>query len=349
MADKSQQTEKPTARRLLKARSEGQFPTAKDFVAAVQFLAFVALLGSWGGRWIVQNRISTHIAIQRAFAPDVNIMQLCTWLIGQGMLPLATLGAVLMAVTLAMQLLATRFGFSLKKLSPDLKRMNPISKLKEIPRQNFPGLIQAVVLLPVFGIAVYWIVKDRIDEYFVLPLSSVESGAAVVAASVKNLLWKGAGAFLIFGLVNLFRQQKRYAKDLKMSRQEIKDESKESDGNPHTKQRIRRIQRDMRRRHMMKEVPTAIAVIVNPTHYAVAIRYRMDSMAAPLVVAKGKNYLALRIKRRAIENQVPIVENPPLAQALYKGAEVGQEIPAELYRAVAEILAYIYKLMGARA
>jgi flagellar biosynthetic protein FlhB len=110
------------------------------------------------------------------------------------------------------------------------------------------------------------------------------------------------------------------------------------------KARVRKIQRDMRRKNMMQAVPTATAVIVNPTHYAVAIRYEQGGMAAPQVVAKGKNYLAARIRHRAIENQVPIIENPPLAQALYKSVDVGQEIPPDLYRAVAEVLAYIFKL-----
>ena len=131
-----------------------------------------------------------------------------------------------------------------------------------------------------------------------------------------------------------------------MSKQEIRDEAKESDGNPQTKARVRRLQRDMRQRHMMRDVATATAVIVNPTHYAVAIRYDQGKSAAPVVVAKGKNYLAARIRLRATENQVPIIENPPLAQALYKTVDVGQEIPAHLYRAVAEILAYIFRLMG---
>ena len=112
--------------------------------------------------------------------------------------------------------------------------------------------------------------------------------------------------------------------------------------------RVRRLQRDFARRNMMKEVPNATAVIVNPTHYSVAIRYSLDTLGAPTVVAKGKNYLALRIRQRAIEHGVPIVENQPLAQALYKSADVGQEIPPHLYRAVAEVLAYIFKLMNGR-
>ena len=135
---------------------------------------------------------------------------------------------------------------------------------------------------------------------------------------------------------------------MKMSKQEIKDESKQTDGNPQIKSRIRRLQRELRRRTMMKDVAKATAIIVNPTHFAVAIRYKMSSMAAPTVVAKGKNFLAARIRKLADEHQIPIVENPPLAQALYKSAEVGQEIPADLYKAVAEVLAYIFKLMKGR-
>jgi flagellar biosynthetic protein FlhB len=133
-----------------------------------------------------------------------------------------------------------------------------------------------------------------------------------------------------------------------MSKQDIKDESKQTDGNPQIKNRIRRLQRELRRRTMMKDVAKATAVIVNPTHYAVAIRYKMSSMAAPTVLAKGKNFLAARIRKMADDHQIPIIENPPLAQALYKSADVGQEIPAELYKAVAEVLAYIFKLMKGR-
>lgn len=134
-----------------------------------------------------------------------------------------------------------------------------------------------------------------------------------------------------------------------MSKQEVRDELKQTEGDPQIKWRVRRIQRDLARRNMMHEISKATAVIVNPTHYSVAIRYEMESMAAPLVLAKGKNYLALRIRQIAMDHQIPIVENQPLAQALYKSADVGQEIPAHLYRAVAEVLAYIFKIMRPRS
>ena len=181
-----------------------------------------------------------------------------------------------------------------------------------------------------------------------LPGLAVRSAAGVIAASIQGLLWRFAWVLIGLGVVDFFRQLRRHTSQLRMSKQEIREEMKETDGNPQIKSRVRRIQRDLARRNMMKDVPKATAVVVNPTHYSVAIRYEIESMVAPKVVAKGKNYLARRIREIALEHEVPIVENQPLAQALYKSADVGQEIPAHLYRAVAEILAYIYKLMQGR-
>jgi flagellar biosynthetic protein FlhB len=131
-----------------------------------------------------------------------------------------------------------------------------------------------------------------------------------------------------------------------MSKHEIKEENKRNDGDPHVKQRIRRLRRELLRRRMMQQVPEATAVIVNPTHFAVAIRFDSETMASPIVVAKGKNWLALRIREVAVENEVPIVENPPLARALYGALDVGNAISPEFYKAIAEILAYVYRLMG---
>jgi flagellar biosynthetic protein FlhB len=174
----------------------------------------------------------------------------------------------------------------------------------------------------------------------------VTAGAAAAGLLVKDALRKASLALLVLGAAMLVRERGRYNRRLRMSKQDLRDEMKETEGNPQTRARIRRLQRDLRRRNMMRDVARATAVIVNPTHYAVAIRYEQGTMAAPQVVAKGRNYLAARIRLRATENLVPIIENPPLAQALYKSVDVGQEIPAHLYRAVAEILAYIFKLMG---
>ena len=350
MANNGQKTEEPTARRLDKARKEGQFPAARQFVSAMQFLAFVAVLEAWGGQWFSELRMLMRRVLAAAFSTgsDARAAEISRYLLVDLLRLLAPAAGVLLVATLAMQLAATQLGVSLKKVAPDLQRLNPLSRLRELPKQNLPALLRAAVMLPLFGMAVYGIVRDNLLAYMALPFQGVESGFHQVCGSFGTLLWKACGVFLLFGAVDLFRQRRRYRKDLRMSKQEMRDEVKETEGNPQMKARIRRIQRDRLRHQMMKEVPTATAVIVNPTHYAVALRYALDSMATPVVVAKGKNYLAQRIRQRAMEHQVPIVENPPLAQALYRSVDVGQEIPAHLYRAVAEILAYVYKLMNGR-
>jgi len=351
MADSNgQRTEQPTAKRLDKARKEGQFPTARQFVSAMQFLAFVAVLQAWGGAWLAELRRLMRHSLAAAFAEgaEAQVVENSRYLLVETLRLLAPAAGVLLVATLGVQLASTQMGVSLKKLAPDPQRLNPLARLRELPKQNLPALARAVVMLPMFGIAVYGIVRDNLAAYLALPFLGVATGFGQVCASFGTLLWKASGVFLVFGAIDLFRQRRRYRKDLRMSKQEIRDEVKETEGNPQMKARIRRLARERLRHKMMKEVPRATAVIVNPTHYAVALRYAMDSMATPVVVAKGKNYLALRIRQRAMEYQVPIVENPPLAQALYRSVDVGQEIPTHLYRAVAEILAYVYKLMNGR-
>jgi flagellar biosynthesis protein FlhB len=351
MPDKSGKTEEPSQRRLEKARQEGQFASAKEFVSALQFLCFLALLSSGGAKWLEGLKQTARFLLRLAFVRQLTAEDLthAAWLVfWNNLLPLAAGGSALVVVTLAFRLVTTRFGLSLKKLAPDLARLNPLSRLRELPKQNLPALFQAAILLPLFLWAAYVVTRDKIEEFLALPLRGAEAGSRLLGASLMELFWKAGAVFLVFGAVDLFRQLRRHKQDLRMSKQELRDEFKEQEGNPQIKSRIRRLQRDRARRQMMKEVPTATAVVVNPTHFAVAIRYQMESMAAPTVVAKGKNYLALRIRQKAVENQVPIIENPPLAQALYKSVDVGQEIPPHLYRAVAEILAYIFKLMNGR-
>lgn len=348
MADHSGKTEAPTQRRLERARREGQFPAAREFVSAMQFLVLLAVLGACGARWLVGLRTETRGLFALAFTQQFGIQEVARTALGlawRQLAPLAAAGMGVATVTVAFRLLTTRFGVSLKRLAPDPGRFNPIERFRQMPRQNIPSLVEAAVLLPLFLWAVYAMARDKLDQVLALPLGSVESGGAFLAAALMQLFWKAAGVFLVFGVVDLFRQMRHYRRDLSMSKQDIREEMKDVEGNPQMKARVRRIQRDRARKRMMQEVPKATAVVVNPTHFAVALRYELEASAAPRVVAKGKNYLALRIRQKAIEHQVPIVENPPLAQALYQSVEVGQEIPPHLYRAVAEILAYIFRLM----
>ncbi|MGA2119946.1 MAG: EscU/YscU/HrcU family type III secretion system export apparatus switch protein [Bryobacteraceae bacterium] len=350
MADQSK-SEQPTQRRIDKARREGQFASSREFVSALQFLAFLGLIRMAAGNSLAGFRRLMRDLVDLAFMPQLStadIVHTARLLLWSYLTPLIAGGLAVALITVAVRLATTRFGWSLSKLAPDIGRLNPAARLRDLPRQNLVSMVEAALLIPLFLWAVWVVVRDRLDQFLVLPLAGVRGAIQLMSGTMMSLLWKAAGLFLVFGAVDLFRQLRRYRQELRMSRQEIKEEIKDVEGNQQMKARIRRLRRDRARRQMMKEVPKATAVVVNPTHFAVAIRYEMERMAAPLVVAKGKNYLAQRIRQIAIENQVPIIENPPLAQALYGSVEVGQEIPPHLYRAVAEILAYIFKLMNGK-
>lgn len=350
MAD-SQKTEQATPRRIDQARKDGRFVTSREAVGAVQFLALAWLLAAWSASYCTHIIEVSRFLLRGAFTTELTAaetMRLLQLVLVRCFGPLALAGAVLMTVSLAVQLGVTKLGFSAKGLTPNVNRLNPINRIKELPKQNIPSLFQALVLLPFFGFALWGVARDNWDVLLMMPLQSVDAGARQMGASIQSLLWKGAGVFLFLGAIDYVRQKRRYAADLRMSKYEVRQEAKEMEGNPQVRARIRQLRREWLRRRMMSQVTKATAVVVNPTHYAVAIKYSMESMTAPVVLAKGKNYLALRIRQKAVEHQIPVIENPPLAQALYKTAEVGQEIPAHLYRAVAEILAYIYRIMGGR-
>jgi flagellar biosynthesis protein FlhB len=352
MADTSgQRSEKATPRRLDRARKEGNFPSSKEFVASVQFLGFVALMALYAASGMARAGRLMRTLLQRAFTTDVSpasVGHLAIQVIAPELFPLMLGGGALVLLVLAVQMGVTKLGLSLKKLTPDFTRLNPMKRLASMPSQNLFMTGQAILLLALVTAVVYYEVAENLNTFLELPWLAPRTAVARVGGVLGTLLWRAAGLFLLVGVIDLLWQRSRYNKQLRMSKQEIREEVKEQESSPHVKMRIRRIQRDLARRHMMKEIATATAVIVNPTHYAVAIRYSIDSSAAPRVVAKGKNYLAQRIRKRALEHQVPIVENPPLARALYASVEVGQEIPGHLYRAVAEILAYLYRLMNGR-
>lgn len=351
MPNHGEKTEKPTQRRLDKARREGQFASSKEFVSGLQFTAFMVLLLEVGPRLFENFKLVTRAMFAQAFRTELGpstLLELVHQSFAHALLPLLVASSILVATGLAFQLASTRFSMSWQKLIPKGANFNPISKLKQAPGRGFVSAIQAMALLAVFGTVLYVLAARNATKLLLLPLSSLNVGLETMRGICFDVLWKATAFFMLFGLIDLFRQKRRFMKQMRMSKQDVRDELKETEGNPQIKMRIRRLQRDARRRRMMEEVKTATAVIVNPTHYAVAIRYLHESMAAPVVVAKGKNYLALRIRARALEHQVPLIENPPLAQALYKSVDVGQQIPPHLYRAVAEILAYIYRLMGAK-
>jgi flagellar biosynthetic protein FlhB len=351
MSDASQRTEKPTPQKLEKARKEGRFAVSREALSATTFTVSIWLIISYLPAWLADMEKLWRFLLQQAFASDLSwrgALRLWEMIITQNFLPLLAAGAGVAIAGLGIQMAMTGFGFAGSKLAPDFSRLNPLPKIKEMPSQNMGQLMQALAMLTIFGAVVWVQMSGWIPSLVRLPLQQLPTALREIAETVQDLLKKAILVFALLGAADFIRQKMKFDKEMRMSKQEIRDEIKESEGSPQMKQRIRRLQRDAARRRMMQEVPKATAVIVNPTHYAVAIRFDMQAMAAPVVVAKGKNYLARRIREIAIANEVPIVENPPLARSLYKSVDVGREIPATLYRAVAEILAYIFRLSQAQ-
>ncbi|MGA8597198.1 MAG: EscU/YscU/HrcU family type III secretion system export apparatus switch protein [Bryobacteraceae bacterium] len=350
MPDQGQKTEQPTQRRLQKSRSEGRFPVSRDLISALQFVTIFALALNLFQQTAVRFEQLFKELIQSALSgQDLTVVELhriYQQLIFPFLSKLLLLGFGL-AVTLALiQLITTRFGFALKQLIPDPARLNSLSRIRQLPAQNFASVVRSVILLVVISYLVYLLIKQQLGELTSLAGASVPAGLANAASLLKRLMTQLAVVLIVFGVIDFVRQRSKFNKNLRMTKQEIKDEVKDAEGNIQMKLRIRRLQRDAMRRNMIKAVQKASVVIVNPTHYAIAIHYEMGTRTVPTVVAKGKNFLAQIIRERAQQHDIPIVENKPLAQALYQAVNVGDEIPQALYRAVAEVLGQIYRVLN---
>lgn len=341
--------EKPTPQRLRKAREDGQFLSSRGMLTAVQFVVFVWLIGNILPHWSQVVQASMARLLRAPVAAELtteDLTAILRSLFWQTFMPLLSLGGSLFGITLAINLAITRLGFSTKRLMPQIQNFDPMGRLSSLPMQNLKAVGEALFLIAVLALSVSTFYQEQTNLLLRMPFQAVTVAVAEIASSIHGLLWKAAFIFVLFGSFDIAFEYRRYMSRLKMSKQEIRDENKRSDGDPQIKMRIRRLRRELLRRQMMKQVPQATAVIVNPTHFAVAIRYDMETMSSPMVVAKGKNWLALRIRSVATQNEVPIIENPPLARALYDAAEIGSAISPEFYKAIAEVLAYVYKLMG---
>jgi flagellar biosynthetic protein FlhB len=342
-------TEKPTPQRLKKAREQGQFLSARGMVGAVQFVVMVVVLRQLIPEWQSRFQLSVTTLLEHGMTREIGPDEwtgLLRTLFMQTLIPVAVCVGIVLLITGGAHLAISKMGFSLGRLTPKFDRFNPVSKLKELPAQNLKSVIEAVLLLGVLGVTINSFAVGYAQRFLHLSFESVPAGAQQIGASVNELLWAAAGVFIAFGSVDLFRQYRKHMSMLKMTKQEVKEEHKRNEGDPQLKGRIRRLRRDLLRKQMMRDVANATAVVVNPTHFAVALRYELDTMSSPVCVGKGKNWIALKIREIAVKNDVPLVENPPLARALYDALEVGRTIPPEFYKAVAEILAYIYRVMG---
>jgi flagellar biosynthetic protein FlhB len=350
-AQHGEKTEKPSAKKLRDARKRGDVPRSADLVAAVSLLAvtFVLVRSGSGAMARLQRHVIEHL----------------TDLPGRARMPLTpdTLGAlavddgVLLAVLVApMMLTAAAAGlagnvaqsgwvFAPERLTPNFGRLSPAHGWQRLkPIHSGMALLKAIAACSVVGAIAWALGTAALGATPRLAAMAPENAAIEAWAWVRRLLWQGGTALLVIAGADVGWQWWRHYANLKMTKQELRDEAKSSDGNPEIKARVRRVQREMVRKRMLAAVPTATVVITNPTHYAVALEYRRGGMLAPRVVAKGQDLLAQRIKQVAREHGVPTVENVPLAQALYKGAEVGDFIPAALFNAVAEVLAYLVRI-----
>lgn len=343
MAD-ANKTEQATPRQRRKARERGQITRSRELSGALCMATAAGVFWFMGReavpRWSVFFRSELEAAQSDTLTPTGPIlfwssMEVLHWIV-------PVLVAVLV-VALVSGLAQGGFVFAPEALAPKGERMNPVGKLAQMV--SLAALSNILKSLLPFTV-ILWIGYDSVRNRWTQILGSGFTDSRQFASLISSLLfeicWKSGLVMLAWASIDYLLLWRKSEGDLKMSRQEVKDEIKESEGNPASKVRIRKLQRQSRRRQMLKATELATVVVTNPTHYAVALRYA-ENMAAPVVVAKGLDVLAKRIKDVANRHDIPIVENRPLAQALYRGAEVGDSIPAALYHAVAEVLVTIYK------
>jgi flagellar biosynthesis protein FlhB len=257
MAD-PQRTEKPTKRRVDKAREEGNFPSSREFTSSVQFLGFVTLATLFGGALLRSIEELMRKLLTLAFSFNLTVTGITTiarQVIAPELVPLVIGGGILTAITICAQLATTRLGISAKKLTPDFGRLNPAKRLASLPSQNLFMAAQAAALLVLGGMVVYYEAAENLDSFLELPWLAPRSSAGRVGGVLDTLLWRAAALFLLAGVTDLFWQRRRYTKQLNMTKHEVRQERKEQESNPHVKARMRRLQRDMSRRKVMQGGP----------------------------------------------------------------------------------------------
>jgi flagellar biosynthetic protein FlhB len=355
MSDDSDQekTEEPTEKRLRESREKGEVARSRDLSGAIVVLAGVAALMNNGENAFrhAGNIFRLGLGYSReALFSDALPGRALHAAMSEALSLFAPVALATMLGTLAAPLLLGGLNFSAQALQPKFERLDPIKGLGRIfAMRGLVELGKALLKLIFIGAVLLMLLRHWQGELQATGRGSVTAGIALsIGLMGRAALWFGSILALIGGIDALY-QKFDHAKTLRMTKQEIRDEMKESDGNPEMKGRIRQVQQAQSRRRMMEELPRADVVVVNPTHFAVALRYDDGRMGAPRVIAKGVDVLAQQIRLVAGSHRIPLVEAPPLARALYATTELGREIPAALYVAVAQVLAYVYQLKQAAA
>ena len=343
-----EKTEPATPRRLEKAREEGQVVRSRELNTFMLLAGGVATLWFTGGQmyWGLNGILRSGLWFDLRITSDTNVMlAVAANSALQALIVLLPIFGVLVFVAIFSSVILGGFLFSTKSLEPKFERLNPIKGVgRMFSAQTMVELVKTLAKAGVIGTIAALVISHYRDQMIALmyatPTEALISGMGLVALCCALIV---SGLFLIV-MIDAPWQLYSHYKKMRMSKQDVKQENKESDGDPHVKGRIRQQQRAMARRRMMSEVPNADVVVTNPTHYAVALVYKEGGAGVPRVVAKGSGLVAARLRAIAVEHKVPMLSAPPLARALHHNVELGQEIPAELYSAVAEVLAWVFQL-----
>lgn len=344
----AEKTEAASPKRLEQAREEGDVPRSREVAT------FTVLMASGCCLWFAGDAIVRRLTAvmvsgltldrEQILNPDAMMLRI-GYDVGSVLLTCLPYALAIMLVALASPVLVGGWLFSSKAFTPNFGKLNPIRGLGNMFSKNaLVELLKAIAKTLVVGVVAWMVMQHQKDAVLGLSVESLRAGSAHLISLLITAFLLIVGALGLIAAIDGPYQMWHYANKMKMSLQEVKQESKESDGNPQIKAKIRQMQHEMSRRRMMADVPTADVVVTNPTHYAVALKYGENSRGAPQVVAKGIDEVAAKIRELAGEHKVAILEAPALARALYKHTDIGDEIPEALYGAVAEVLAYVFQL-----
>ena len=334
-----EKTEQPSQRRLEKARQDGRSPVSRDASMLAGLSAGVVVLAARADSASVARWLT--VALQQTRYDGAQTLSRAAYALLMAAGPPAAAG---LAAFAAATLLQTGFLIHGGALQPDLSRISPLSGIKRVlSPQTLVQLGKSLVKLGVMAACLYTAISRVMPELVAMPGATPETILRHAATQARSLVFLLLGAQAVIAGADFAWERVRHMRQLRMSLQELRDEHKESEGNPQIKQRLRQLARSRRRRRMMLAVPKASVVITNPTHYAVALAYEHGAQGAPRIVAKGADEVAARIREVAREHRVPIVANPPLARALFR-VEIDTEIPAEHFKAVAEVIAFVWRL-----
>lgn len=351
-----EKTEDATPKKLEDARKEGQVAKSREIANGLGLLALFLILkimlGYIGNTFLaifgeIYNRIPDTVTMFRGNIPEHDFMKILQYSFLRFFMIVGPIFLVGFAVAFLSDLAQVKWKVTAKPLKPKLSKINPISGFKKIISLNsLVELIKSLLKLVLLGVVIYNYVMDNKESVFLLYDMPLMQAIQFIGDVVVDLGIRIALVYMIIALADFIYQRVKFKRDMKMTKQEIKDEYKQQEGDPQVKGKIRQKMREVSQRRMMQSLPQADVVITNPTHYAVAIQYDPDKYDAPIVLAKGEDFLAQRIKEAAKEYHIEIVENKPLARMLYANVDVGQLVPPELYQAVAEVLAFVYQIKG---